>query len=84
MEPNNNTQTSVEPKGDKSIGPAIGIIIIILVMVIGSLYFLSERMKERRQPTAPTKEESSMVIETEETQVEGELEAQASAPELVQ
>lgn len=84
MEPNNNTQTSVEPKGDKSMGPAIGIIIIILVMVLGSLYFLSERMKEQRQPTAPTEEESSMVVETEETQIEGQLDAQASVPELVQ
>mgnify|MGYP003468544631 CR=1 FL=1 len=80
MEPNNTTQTAVEPKGDKSIGPAIGIIIIILVMVVGSLYFLSERMKERRQPTPPAQNDSSMVVETSGTEVD----AQASVPELVQ
>lgn len=78
MEPNNNPQTTSETKGDKSIGPAIGIIIIILVMVIGSLYFLSERMREQRQKTVPTENTQEITDVTAETSIE----INATTPEL--
>lgn len=44
MEPTGEQNTmSPAPQGDKSIGPAIGVIIIILVVLLGGLYFWSQQ-----------------------------------------
>ena len=63
MEPNNTAPTQGEHRGDKSIGPAIGIIIIILVMVVGSLYFLSERMKKNTEALTPALQNTEVTPE---------------------
>jgi uncharacterized protein HemX len=47
MEPQNTTpimpQTPQQGASDRAIGPAIGIIVIIALIVLGGLYFLSQR-----------------------------------------
>lgn len=52
MEPNSFEQKQPNSPQDGSIGPAIGIVIIILVVVVGSLYFWSQRMN-KNQNVAP-------------------------------
>ena len=60
MEENqNNTPVNPEPKpsGDKSFGPIIGIIIIIIMLVIGALYFWGNALNKQTQKNiAPTTE----------------------------
>lgn len=53
MEPQN-THEGANHTQERSVGPAIGIIIIILSLVIGSLYFFAERMKQNRNTPQPT------------------------------
>jgi hypothetical protein len=47
MDPQNQTPISNSPSPqveEKSVGPAIGIIVIILIIIIGGLYFWGERV----------------------------------------
>lgn len=56
MEPNNTippinpiTQTPTK-KEEKSIGPAIGIIVIIVIIILGGLYFWGQRLAQKPAP----------------------------------
>lgn len=53
MEPQN-IQKETNHQEERSVGPAIGIIIIILSLVVGSLYFFVERMKQNKNTPSPT------------------------------
>jgi len=63
MEPNNIHQpiqsASPQPVGEKSIGPAIGIIVIIAVIVLGGLYFWGQRI-DRQKMVAPVVQQSTV------------------------
>ena len=70
MEPNNLNQA----ENQKSIGPAIGIIIIIAIIVIGGLYFWSQRQKQNITPRTPA--------ESQNDEYETQLQTQGSSDEL--
>ncbi|HYF10186.1 MAG TPA: hypothetical protein VD967_01095 [Candidatus Paceibacterota bacterium] len=38
-----------QPNKDNSVGPLIGIVIILLILVLGGLYFWGERLAEQRE-----------------------------------
>jgi uncharacterized protein HemX len=55
MEPNNPnplSQTPISPpthEEDKSVGPAIGVVLIVLIIVLGGLYFWGQRVSQQQQ-----------------------------------
>ena len=54
MEPNNlGQQTSTPMRSEKSIGPAVGIIVIIVVIVLGGLYFWGQRIEKQKEISTP-------------------------------
>ena len=54
MNPENNTPMQpIVPTEEKALGPAIGVIIIILVLVLGGLYFWGERMNKGAAVVTP-------------------------------
>ncbi|HEY4490180.1 MAG TPA: hypothetical protein VJC12_02900 [Candidatus Paceibacterota bacterium] len=71
MDPNNQN-TNQTQENPKSIGPAIGIIIIIAIIVLGGLYFWNQRQKQNINPQTPASED----------EVTNQLQAQSSSDEL--
>lgn len=67
MEPTNggSPMQSMQPNTDKSIGPAIGIIVIIAVIVLGGLYFWGQRIEQRKAVT-PVVQESSVTSQNQD------------------
>jgi len=63
MEPNNGGAPvqSMQPHTDKSIGPAIGIIVIIAVIVLGGLYFWGQRIDQQKAVTPVVQDTSTTV-----------------------
>ncbi len=60
---------SPAPQNDKSAGPAIGIIIIILVVMLGGLYFWSQKTEVKRM-----NEIENAQIQEESMRAQAELE----------
>ena len=56
---NNNPMQPLQPVEEKAIGPAIGVIIIILVLILGGLYFWGERMNKNTVMQNPQIEETA-------------------------
>ena len=56
-----NQDFSPQPQEEKSAGPAIGIIIIILVILLGGLYFWGQRAEQQEIPQLETEEQMSEV-----------------------
>lgn len=50
---------SMPQTDDKSIGPVVGIIVIIALIVLGGLYFWSQRIEVRNEMEAQNVEQSS-------------------------
>jgi hypothetical protein len=80
MEPQNQNGTvntsPISSGGDKSIGPAIGIIIIITVMVLGGLYFWGQRAEKQ----TPVSQESANPALVDQTTID--LQKQSSSDNL--
>lgn len=74
---NNNPMQPVPVVEERAIGPAIGVIIIILVLVLGGLYFWGERMNKNTQMQNPQIEEMA----SPDTQTM-ELEQQSSSDDI--
>jgi hypothetical protein len=72
MNPENNIPMQpLQPVEEKTIGPAIGVIIIILVLVLGGLYFWGERMNKGREMPNPQLEEPAVTdAQTTELQIQ--------------
>ena len=53
MDPQNQTPLSQPPQtaSEKSVGPAVGIIIIIIIIVLGGLYFWGQRVNDTSDQT---------------------------------
>ncbi len=68
MEPNIQP-TNTEPTNtqESSTGPAIAIIIVIAMIVLGAFYFWGERGNDMDQAMEPTAEEMISEIETQST-----------------
>jgi uncharacterized protein HemX len=55
MEPNNLNKPAQDPfatptpNEDKSVGPTIGVILIVLVIILGGLYFWGQRISQQQQ-----------------------------------
>jgi flagellar basal body-associated protein FliL len=80
MEPQNEkpiANTTPVDGSEKSIGPAIGIIIIIAVIVIGGLYFWGQRVS--KQKAVPTPENNSTTTIDQNIQ---NLQKQSSADDI--
>jgi uncharacterized protein HemX len=76
MEPNQNPVPPVTPsQSDKSVGPAIGVIIIILVVILGSLYFWGQRIENQNAL------ESDGMENTNEAEIEA-MREQSSSDDL--
>jgi len=59
MNPENNAPMQpIQPVNEKAVGPAIGVIIIILVLILGGLYFWGERMNKGSEIPNPQVENS--------------------------
>jgi hypothetical protein len=71
-------ETVSQGNGDSSVGPVIGIIIIIAVIVIGGLYFWGQRISNEGEMT--TKEIQEQI---EDDQTAEELEMVGSSDEFV-
>lgn len=66
MDPINQTPIMtppIPPKQEKSVGPAIGIIIIIIVIVLGGLYFWGQRLAMQAPATtnSPAQSETNQL-----------------------
>lgn len=75
MDPINQTPIMtppIPPKQEKSIGPAIGIIIIIIVIILGGLYFWGQRLAMQAPATTDTPLEagSTNQVSPEQTQLQ--------------
>lgn len=91
MEPNNTippinpiTQTPTQ-KEERSIGPAIGIIVIIAIIILGGLYFWGQRLAQ--QPNTTVQEQTQTpVTQTQEEVTPGadlnQLQNQGSSDDL--
>ena len=57
------------PNPENSVGPLVGIVIIVLILVLGGLYFWGERLKAKRD-TDRIKNEIQRTASTTETATE--------------
>jgi hypothetical protein len=83
MEPN--TQPTIQPTNtpESSTGPAIAIVIVLAMIILGGFYFWSERNKTINEPLGATPEEMISLIETQSTSDEsGAIEADLSNTDL--
>ncbi len=62
MDPLNTTENTTPTMGgeSKSVGPAIGIVIIILIVVLGGLYFWGQRMNDQDMQNTNTATDESL------------------------
>jgi len=78
MNPENNAPMQpIQLTEEKAIGPAIGVIIIILVLILGGLYFWGERMNKGSEIPNPQVENSA----TPDTQTQN-LQQQSSSDDV--
>lgn len=81
MEPQNQDpmmNTTPPTQGEKSVGPAIGIIIIIAVIVIGGLYFWGQRATTKSNETNTT--ETGATVQDDQNIID--LKNQSSSDEI--
>jgi uncharacterized protein HemX len=87
MEPNQNPNQFTSPiqatapqKSHKSAGPIIGILVIIIIMVLGGLYFWGQRLDQQIQQTQEEVPQQSQTQDTQPTSDEvSSIEADLSA-----
>lgn len=81
MDPQNQTPImtpGLTPHEEKSIGPAIGIIIIIVVIVLGGLYFWGQRLEMRSPATTENPPVENTQVSNSPAELQ-EIQSQSSA-----
>jgi len=66
-EPMQPIQPAPQINEERSVGPAIGIIVIIAVIVLGGLYFWGQRAEKQKAVPTPTQTETTTAGQTSDT-----------------
>jgi flagellar basal body-associated protein FliL len=81
MGPENTNQPFQTPPPmheEKSIGPAIGIIVIIAVIALGGLYFWGQRVEKQKEMTPPTSEATTTNQTSQNPEFDANMQAMQS------
>lgn len=84
-QPQNNPSPSlINPMAPekKSTGPTIGLIIVVLVIILGGLYFWSKQTKENSDTNMMAEQEAMMIKEQGSSDEVGDIEADLNATNL--